>query len=221
MLKKAHSLFSKKILRFLLFIPFLVFLFLAPQLFLMLRYSPKIYSQVEALSTKKYGIIFGARVYKNNRLTDVVRERTEAAVELYRQKKIEILYVSGDNSNNAEADAIAAYANKIGIPKENIIVDPNGINTEETCRNAKATGINEATLITQRYHLFRSMYMCERLGIQTQGIAANNLAILENRGSDDFEIFRIRILRYLREALLTWTHILGLYGPLSRKGELL
>lgn len=127
-------------------------------------------------------------------------------------------FSSGDNRSHEEAEAIAAYAIGQGVAEEEIIVDRLGIDTHDTCRHM-ARRATEGILLTQGYHLPQAMYMCEREGLDAEGVAVNHLGLLAERGSGPLVIWTTRVLRFGREALLTWSFVLGLYDKVSDEAE--
>lgn len=197
----------------------IVFLYFLPQLVLIVFFSPNVYSSVENLPTIEYGIVFGAKVYDNGELSPIAKQRIEVALELYRQQKIKKLFISGTNSSNKEVEVLAAYAARNGVPKENILVDNNGIDTNDTCKHFVALDAEEAYLVTQKFHLPRALYMCQRAGIKGGGIAANKLFLIS---SDDnlLSVYAIRAERFLRESGLTWLYLLGVYDKISNQAEI-
>ncbi len=204
-------------------------LYLAPQLGLILYSSPRIYTELSRLPDRPWAIIFGAAVLDPYNLTDVTRERVEAGVQLYQQGKVQQLLMSGDNRRLEQADAMARYARRRGVPAAAIAIDRLGIDTHDTCRHARA--YPGSILVSQGYHLPRSLWMCDREHpSQTQGpspvqsppfigLAANRLGILGDRGGNGWTIARIRTGRFLREAGLTWLFGLGIYQRLSHEAE--
>jgi SanA protein len=193
-------------------------LFVIPQAWITLAFRPQIFTAVETVPTQEYAVVFGAQVYADFSLSDVTRERIEAAIQLYEQKKVQKIFISGDNRHNQEAEAIAWYAEQKGIPTQAIMIDRLGIDTHDTCRHF-AQLASKAVLVTQEFHLPRAMYLCEQEGIQVTGLAVNRLNIIQVRGSNPIEIYTIRTTRYIREAGLTWAYVLGLYDPFSNEAE--
>ncbi|MBN1485496.1 MAG: hypothetical protein JXA37_12330, partial [Chloroflexia bacterium] len=92
------------------------------------------------------------------------------------------------------------------------------IDTHDTCRHM-ARRATEGILLTQGYHLPRAMYMCEREDLDAEGVAVNHLGLLAERGSGPLAIWTTRLLRFGREALLTWSFVLGLYDKVSDEAE--
>ncbi len=139
------------------------------------RSAPKIYT-VEDAPSARVAVVFGARVYPSGRLSAMLMDRVETAVQLYHDGKVEKLLLSGDNSSPYynEPDAMAAYALGRGVPAENIQTDYAGLRTYDTCYRAQAIfGLEDAILVTQRFHLPRALFTCEQLGLDVNGVAAD------------------------------------------------
>ncbi len=195
-----------------------VLLVLLPQVALIIRYNDDIYGQLDTVPERGYAVVFGAYVFEDQTLSDVAWERIEAAVRLYRQRKVEKLFISGDNDSNQQAEAMAQYARGRGIPDWDILVDGLGIDTHDTCRHfARFAG--EGILVTQAYHLPRAMWMCEQEGVNVIGVAANRLGLLPVRGEHRLAVYGVRIQRFLRESALTWAFALGIYDRISCEAE--
>lgn len=196
---------------------FLVLIF-SPQLLLIAHFRPDIYDQLGSVPVREYGVVFGAYVARDQTLSDAALERVEAAVRLYHQNKVRKLFVSGDNRSNEQASVMAQYAQSRGVREEDIVVDGLGIDTHDTCRHL-AEVTSEGILITQGYHLPRTMYMCERDGVEAVGMAVNRLGILETRGDNAIAVYGTRAWRFVRESALSWLFILGIYDRISDEAE--
>ncbi|MCS7178896.1 MAG: YdcF family protein [Anaerolineae bacterium] len=195
-----------------------VSLFFLPQVALIVRYNNGIYEQLDAVPEREYAVVFGAYVFEDDTLSDAAWERIEAGVQLYRQRKVRKLFISGDNESNQQADAMARYARERGVAEQDILVDPLGIDTHDTCRHF-AQFASEGILVTQAFHLPRAMWMCEREGVNIVGVASNRLGLLSKRGEYPLAIYGVRIQRFLRESALTWAFALGIYDRVSNKAE--
>lgn len=120
-------------------------------------------------------IVFGAAVY-GDRLSSVLRDRVETAIALYHSGVVDRIVVSGgtDNAFYNEPDAMRAYAIERGVPAEAIIPDYEGNRTYDTCYRARHTlDIESAILVTQAFHLPRSLLTCSWLGIDAIGAVAD------------------------------------------------
>jgi vancomycin permeability regulator SanA len=136
--------------------------------------SSLIYTTTDTVPTNRVGIVFGARVRTNRTLTPILKDRVDGAISLYKAQKITKILMSGDNSSYDynEVEAMKNYAIEQGIPAADIAMDHAGFSTYETCYRAKAIfGVTEATLITQKYHMYRALYTCSHLGVKSVGYA--------------------------------------------------
>jgi vancomycin permeability regulator SanA len=125
---------------------------------------------------KPVAIVFGAGLNRNGQPSSVLLDRVAVASELYQQGKVETLLMSGTRRGETydESQAMADLAQEMGVPSSAILIDPHGIRTYETCREARDTfGVRDALLVTQRYHLPRALATCRGLGVTAEGVAAD------------------------------------------------
>lgn len=131
---------------------------------------------VEEATPTRVAIVYGARVYGNGRLSAMVRDRVETGIALYEAGKVDKLLMSGSNQSqdyNEPGDMIA-YALQRGVPAEVLQPDYGGRRTYDTCYRARDIfGVQEAILVTQEFHLPRALFTCQALGMQVQGVIAD------------------------------------------------
>ena len=154
------------------------------------HYAPQIYT-MGAVPAARVAIVFGARVYGNGRLSGMLRDRVDTAVDLYKTGKVQKLLLSGDNqfANYNEPGDMMAYAIARGVPDADIQPDYGGRRTYDTCYRAQSIfQVTKAILVTQDFHLPRALFLCDKLGLKAVGVAADrqsykpsDLAWSENR----------------------------------------
>ena len=152
-----------------------ILLFSLPRIISMIVATPKIYT-LEDMPEKKIAIIFGAGITKDGRPTAVLRDRVQAGVNLYESGKVEFLLMSGDNrfENYNEPQAMKDYAMELGIPEKAIVMDFAGRRTYDTCYRAKYIfGVDEAILVTQQFHLPRSLFLAKSFDIDAIGYSSD------------------------------------------------
>jgi SanA protein len=140
------------------------------------RYSAQIYERVEAVPPRPVALVLGAGLWPDGSLTPVLADRVATAADLYRAGKVEKLLCSGDNRrvDYNEPAAMKAYAVRLGVPEEDVVLDYAGRRTYDSCYRARAIfGVEGAVVVTQRFHTGRSLYTCEALGLDVVAVTAN------------------------------------------------
>lgn len=139
------------------------------------RYQPLIYS-IDDAPAAPVAIVFGAGVYEESeRPSLVLRHRLETAAHLVAEGKAAQVLLSGDGSpDSVEVDVMARYAISVGIPEDALILDREGFRTRATCERAyEAFGFRQAVLVTQVFHLPRALFLCDEVGLEAVGVAAD------------------------------------------------
>jgi SanA protein len=140
------------------------------------RYQGRILVRLEDVPEKPVALVFGAGYWPDGTPSDIMKDRVEAAVDLYRAGRVRKVLFSGDNRfiDYNEPGKMREYALSLGLPAEAIVLDYAGRRTYDTCYRARDVfGLREVVLVTQRYHLPRALYICERLGLNAVGYAAD------------------------------------------------
>lgn len=155
------------------------------------------YTDLASVPAERVAIVFGAGVRPDGRLTRILSDRVNAAIELYKQGRVQKLLMTGDNSSATydEVTAMQNFALARGVPADDITLDYAGFSTYESCYRSRAIfGVERAVLVTQRFHLARAVYTCRTLGVKAVGL-----------GTQDWGAYRETLLvRYtLRESLAT------------------
>lgn len=139
-------------------------------------YSLKRIYQPQTAPQARVAIVFGAGLRRDGTPTAILRDRVEAAAQLYFNGKVEKLLMSGDNrfEDYNEPGAMRQYALSLGVPEEAIVLDYAGRRTYDTCYRARAIfGLKDVLLVTQKFHLPRALFLCNALGLQASGVDAD------------------------------------------------
>lgn len=141
------------------------------------EYAYQMYHGIDYIPTRRVAIVFGAGYWPSGRLSAVLQDRLDAAIELYRAGKVEKLLFSGDNRfvNYNEPGKMLEYALAQGVPREAIVLDYAGRRTYDTCYRARDIFQvpPQVILVTQRYHLPRALLTCRALGFDAVGFVAD------------------------------------------------
>jgi len=121
-------------------------------------------------------IVLGAKVYSNDRVSIMLRDRLDFAVELYRQNAAPKILVSGDHGQKEydEVNAMRNYLLTKGISSEDIFMDHAGFNTYNSMYRAKHIFcVEKPIVVSQRYHVIRANYIGKMLGLEIIGVGAD------------------------------------------------
>jgi SanA protein len=119
-------------------------------------------------------IVLGARV-RAGRPMKFLRGRLDATARLVRAGAVSVVLVSGDARGRSgdEIAAMTGYLVEAGVDPRAIVTDPYGLDTYDTCvRAARTFGIRRALVVTQPFHLPRTVALARRAGIDADGVRA-------------------------------------------------
>lgn len=101
--------------------------------------------------------------------------RIQAAAELFRYGKVKHIIVSGANPDSTynEPRAMRRELVKAGVPEGAITMDFAGFRTFDSIVRAHAIfGLSRFTVVTQRYHLYRAVFIGKKHGLSVVGYVA-------------------------------------------------
>ncbi len=122
-------------------------------------------------------LVLGAAVKPDGTPCKMLRDRLDLGIALYKQGVAPKLLFSGDNGQVVynEVNAMKKYAVEAGVPEEDIFLDHAGFSTYESVYRAKTIfDVDSMVVVTQKYHLYRTLYGCRRMGITALGAAAKD-----------------------------------------------
>ncbi len=138
--------------------------------------TQRIYSQEELAKKKaeEYQVILilGSGVIGSSP-TPILKERLDTGISLYNAGIAPKLLMSGDNGSihYDEVTVMRKYALEQGVPSEDIFMDYAGFSTYESMYRAEYIfGISKMVIVTQKYHLYRSIYIADSMGIDVVGV---------------------------------------------------
>ena len=118
------------------------------------------------------GMVLGAKTHPD-RPSAFLAARLDLALELFKAGKIRGILVTGDGleRSNFETKVMREYLVERGVPPEQIVEDPAGFDTYDSCVRARDVfGVTELTVITQDYHVGRAIAICELVGVDAVGV---------------------------------------------------
>jgi vancomycin permeability regulator SanA len=122
-------------------------------------------------------VVLGAKVYESGTLSPALQARCDRSVDLYKQKVVPIIIVSGGLGREGfwEGDKMRDYLMQQGVPESCIVVDNYGNNSRLTADNAcsyfqKQTNNDLSALkivvVSQYFHITRCRLALRQTGFR-------------------------------------------------------
>ena len=118
-------------------------------------------------------IVLGALVWDDGQPSDMLKDRLDVAYELYEAGKAPRILVSGDHGREEydEVNGMRRYLEGKGVPTEAIFMDHAGFDTYATMYRARDVFVvKRAIVVTQKYHLYRALFLAKNMGLDAQGV---------------------------------------------------
>ncbi len=141
----------------------------------------KTYTSTSLIPKNKVGLILGtSKKIKGGQSNPYYANRITATVKLYNAKKIDFVLVSGDNGSIYYNEPMTMKNDLVakGIPVERIFLDYAGFRTLDSMVRAKEVfGLTEVTIISQKFHNERAIYIAEKKGLKAIGFNAADISL--------------------------------------------
>ena len=121
-------------------------------------------------------MVLGAVIIDSETPSQMLRDRLDAAIMLYKAGAAPKILLTGDNGTNEhnEIHVMLNYTRKAGVPDEDIFCDHAGFSTYESCYRAGSIfQVKKMIVVTQRYHLYRALYLAKKMGYEVLGAASD------------------------------------------------
>ena len=135
-------------------------------------------------------LVLGAGI-RNNGPSPMLEDRLLTAIELYKNGVAPKILVSGDheNYNYDEVNVMKNYLKDNGIPSSDIFMDHAGLSTYDSIYRAKKIfKASKVVIVTQKYHLYRSLYIAKSLNLKSIGVSATKKEYVNQRKRDIREV---------------------------------
>ncbi len=139
----------------------------------------KTFDEIADIPKNKVGLVLGtSRHLVEGGINPYYSHRISATISLFKAGKISFVLVSGDNGSiyYNEPTTIKKDLVEGGIPEEKIFLDYAGFRTLDSMVRAKVIfGLDSVTVISQKFHNKRAIYIAERKGLNAIGFNATDL----------------------------------------------
>ena len=167
-------------------------------------------------------VVLGCKVYDDGSPSAMLEDRLKRGVALYDLGAAPKLLMSGDHGRTDydEVDTMKQYAVDAGIASVDVFMDHAGFSTYETLYRAKEIfGTDKILIVTQEYHLYRSLYVAEALGMEAYGVGADYRGYVGQSARDLREVLA-RVKDFAMTIFKPEPTYLGETIPISGSGEL-
>ncbi len=120
-------------------------------------------------------LVLGAGVYQN-KPRPMLEDRILMGIDLYNNKVAPKIIMSGDHGQEDydEVNVMKNYAVDAGIDSSDIFMDHAGFSTYDSIYRLKEIfEVDKVVIVTQKYHLYRALYIAKELGIEAYGVSSN------------------------------------------------
>lgn len=136
-----------------------------------------IYEDISLVPPAETVIVLGASVYSDGKLSAILQDRVDTAIDLYINNKVKRFLVTGDHIDDDynEVKAMKNYLIARGIPESRILLDHAGLDTYDSMYRSHAVfGVDDAIVVTQKFHLPRTIFIAKGLELPYTGFAARS-----------------------------------------------
>ena len=138
----------------------------------------QLHDQVATVGYNKVGLVLGTSKYVGTgRVNLYYKYRINAAVQLYKSRKIDYIIVSGDNrqTNYNEPKTMMQDLVDAGVPRERIFLDYAGFRTLDSVVRCKAIfKTTDVTIISQKFHNERAVFIANKKGLNASAFNAKD-----------------------------------------------
>ena len=121
-------------------------------------------------------VVLGARIHPDGTPYHMLVDRLATALELWRAGVAPRLVLSGRGGGGLAVDEVAAmrrWLEQRGVPPAQLVDDGEGLRTRDTMRRCRdAFGLRSVVVVTNGFHLARSVFLARHSGLEAIGVEA-------------------------------------------------
>jgi len=136
-------------------------------------------SKISCIPRTDWLLVLGAGLENNTRPSPILKDRLISAIKYARKYNPKHIILSGTKKELGydEPTAMLNFLLSEGIDLDSIVLDKSGFSTYHSCMNLKKSYHPEnIVIISQRFHLYRSLMISRLIGLQSFGLVADNLS---------------------------------------------
>ena len=121
-------------------------------------------------------LVLGAGIRTDGSPSPMLQDRLNTGIELYQNGAAPKLLMSGDHGRKKynEVQTMKDIALDQGVPSEDVFMDHAGFSTYDSLYRARDVfQARKVIIVTQKYHLYRALYIARSLGLDAWGVSAD------------------------------------------------
>lgn len=220
-MKNEHKLFvffsfcgkidnSDVMKKVIIFFAFIMLVLVSINFLVVLTTRRQILSLDDELDNVSCILVLGAGI-RGNRPSPMLEDRLKVAIELYNAGVSKKIIVSGDHQNDSydEVGVMKNYLIENNVLEEDIVVDDYGISTYDSIyRLGPIFNVGRVAVVSQKYHLYRSIYIANKLDYNVYGVSASS-RIYTKQFNREIREFLARIKDYIKVIINPQSKYLG------------
>lgn len=166
-------------------------------------------------------LILGAGIW-DDKPSPMLEDRLNTGINLYNNNISNKIIMSGDHSriDYDEVNVMKSYAINKGALSEDIFMDHAGFSTYDSIYRLKEIfKAKKVVIVTQKYHLYRALYIAKSLGIEAYGVPSDPRIYAGNLKRNVREILA-RDKDFIKSIIKTKSTYLGEEIPVSGNGDI-
>lgn len=167
-------------------------------------------------------VVLGASIRTDGSLSPMLKDRLIAAIEAYNNGVSSKIIMSGDHSSDSydEVTAMKKFAVENGVKSEDVYLDHSGFSTYDSIYRMKYIfKLDNIAIVTQKYHLYRALYIANKLDIEAVGIDATK-KIYSGQNYRDFRELLARNKDFIKAILKPDATYIGDSVDINASGDL-
>ncbi|MBP2626037.1 MAG: putative rane protein [Firmicutes bacterium] len=122
-------------------------------------------------------LVLGAYVSPDGKTSQMLDKRLQVGYDLYKKGKASKIIVSGDHGRKDydEVNVMKKFFMDKDVPPEAVFMDHAGFTTYDSMYRARTIfKVNKMIVVTQEFHLPRTIFIARELGVEAWGVVAGN-----------------------------------------------
>ena len=106
----------------------------------------------------------------------MLKKRLDKTIDVYNKIKSKVIISGNGIGDNYDEVSVMNNYLKSDIDNKDIILDKEGLSTYDSLNRAKNVyDVKKVVIVTQKYHMYRALYIADRIGLDAYGVVADDI----------------------------------------------